>query len=81
MSKTTLAPVGENRSAKATGMVNARQCSAPVAFGAESIGTKDIVRQRGLILEQTQLMRELRLLQEHIAQLESEITLLPHSSP
>ena len=42
-------------------------------LATESIGTKDIVRQRGLILEQTQLTRELRLLQEHIAQLESEI--------
>jgi len=43
-------------------------------LATESIGTKDIVRQRGLVLEQTQLTRELRLLQEHIAQLESEIT-------
>ncbi|GHO86307.1 IS110 family transposase [Dictyobacter formicarum] len=43
-------------------------------LATESIGTKDIVRQRGLILEQTQLTRELHLLQEHIAQLEREIT-------
>lgn len=43
-------------------------------LATESIGTKDIVRQRGLVLEQMQLTRELRLLQEHIAQLESEIT-------
>lgn len=40
----------------------------------QSIGTKDVVRQRGLVLEQAQLIRELRLLQEHIAQLENEIT-------
>jgi transposase len=39
----------------------------------DSIGTKDLTRQRGLVLEQTQLIKELRLLQEHIAQLESEI--------
>jgi transposase len=43
-------------------------------LATESIGTKDIIRQRGLVLEQTQLTRELRLLQEHVAQLESEIT-------
>jgi transposase len=43
-------------------------------LAAESIGTKDIVRQRGLVLEQAQLMQELRLLQEHIDQLENEIT-------
>lgn len=43
-------------------------------LAAESIGTKDLIRQRGLILEQTQLTHELRLLQEHIAQLENEIT-------
>ena len=39
-----------------------------------SIGTKDVLRQRGLLIEQAQLIRELRLLQEHIAQLEKEIT-------
>jgi hypothetical protein len=37
-------------------------------LAAQSIGTKDLLRQRGLLLEQTQLIRELRLLQEHIAQ-------------
>lgn len=42
-------------------------------LAARSIGTKDLLRQRGLLLEQTQLIRELRLLQEHIAQLEKEI--------
>ena len=39
-----------------------------------SIGTKDVLRQRGLLIEQSQLIRELRLLQEHVAQLEKEIT-------
>jgi transposase len=39
----------------------------------ETIGTKDIIRQRGLVLEQTQLIRELRVLQEHIQQLDTEI--------
>ena len=35
---------------------------------SQSIGVKDLVRQRGLTPEQGQLIRELRLLQEHIAQ-------------
>jgi hypothetical protein len=39
----------------------------------ETIGTKDLTRQRGLVLEQTQLIRELRMLQEHIQQLDTEI--------
>ncbi len=39
----------------------------------ETIGTKDIIRQRGLVLEQTQLIHELRMLQEHIQQLDTEI--------
>jgi Transposase IS116/IS110/IS902 family len=43
-------------------------------LAAQSIGTKDLVRQRGLILEQGQLIRELRLLQEHIQQLDTEIS-------
>jgi hypothetical protein len=38
-----------------------------------SIGTKDVVRQRSLILEQSQLIKELRLLQEHMQQLDTEI--------
>jgi transposase len=43
-------------------------------LAAQSIGTKDLVRQRGLVLEQGQLIRELRLLQEHIQQLDTEIS-------
>jgi transposase len=42
-------------------------------LATQSIGTKDLTRQRGLILEQGQLIKELQLLQEHIAQLENEI--------
>jgi transposase len=45
-------------------------------LAAQSIGTRDLLRQRGLVLEQTQLIRELRLLQEHIEQLEQEIKLI-----
>jgi transposase len=42
-------------------------------LAAQSIGTKDLHRQRGLLIEQAQLIKELRLLREHVAQLESEI--------
>jgi transposase len=45
-------------------------------LAAQSIGTKDLTRQRGLVLEQTQLIQELRLLQEHIEQLEDEIKVI-----
>src|SRR5258706_2553151 len=40
---------------------------------ATSIGTHDLGRQRGLVLEQRQLIRELRLLIEHVAELDAEI--------
>jgi transposase len=43
-------------------------------LAAHSIGTRATGRQRGLILEQTQLIHELRLLQTHIAELETEIS-------
>jgi transposase len=39
----------------------------------QSIGVKELVRQRGLVLEQRQLVRELQLWQEHIHELETEI--------
>jgi transposase len=40
----------------------------------QSIGTKEPGRLRGLLFEQKQLVKELRLLQEHIEQLDAEIT-------
>jgi transposase len=40
----------------------------------ETIGTKDIHRQRGLMVEQALLMKELRLLQEHLEVLHAEIS-------
>jgi transposase len=40
---------------------------------ATSIGTHDLGRQRGLVLEQRQLIRELRLLIEHVAELDAEL--------
>jgi transposase len=42
-------------------------------LASQSIGSKDLLRQRGLVLEQTQLIRELKLIREHIEQLEHEI--------
>jgi len=42
-------------------------------LAGQSIGCKDVDRQRGLILEQTQLIKELQLMQEHIATLDAEI--------
>ena len=46
----------------------------------QSIGVKDLGRQRGLILEQGQLIAELRLLREHVEQLETEIvSIVEHS--
>src|SRR5262249_41188183 len=42
-------------------------------LAAQSIGTKDLARQRSLVLEQSQLIRELGLLREPAEQLETEI--------
>lgn len=42
-------------------------------LAAQSIGIKDVARLRSLVLEQSQLMKELRLLREHVEQLEGEI--------
>jgi transposase len=42
-------------------------------LAGQSIGIKNVVRQRTLILEQKQLINELRLIQEHAAELEAEI--------
>jgi hypothetical protein len=49
-------------------------------LAASCIGTKDVLRQRGLLIEQSQLIRELRLLQEHICQLEKEIVAIVEQS-
>jgi transposase len=43
-------------------------------LASQSIGIKETSRQRGLVLEQSQLIHELRMLQEHIEQLDIEIT-------
>jgi transposase len=42
-------------------------------LATETIGTRDIARQRSLVLEQSQLIKELKLLQEHLQQLDAEI--------
>ena len=40
-------------------------------LAAQSIGTKDPARVRGLVIEQKQLIRELDLIGQHLAQLEA----------
>lgn len=49
-------------------------------LAAQSIGTKDPARVRGLVVEQKQLIRELNLIAEHLAQLEAEIAQVVESS-
>jgi len=49
-------------------------------LAASSIGTKEPGRLRGLTLEQSLLIKELRLIQEHLERLENEIGLLVEQS-
>lgn len=49
-------------------------------LAAQSIGVTDAARQRSLVFEQTQLIRELRLIREHLDQLDGEIAqIVAHS--
>jgi transposase len=49
-------------------------------LAAQSIGTKDPARLRGLTFEQEQLIAELELIQQHLEQLEAELThIVEHS--
>ncbi len=48
-------------------------------LAAQSIGTKNPARIRGLVVEQQQLIRELHVIEEHLAQLETEIALVVES--
>lgn len=49
-------------------------------LAARSIGTKDVARQRGLLLEQDLLIKELRLIQDHMERLDMEIAqIVEHS--
>jgi transposase len=50
-------------------------------LAGQSIGIKDLVRQRGLVLEQRQLIRELLMLQTHIHELAAEILAVIAHSP
>lgn len=49
-------------------------------LAAQSIGTKEPARVRGLVFEQKQLIAELKLLGEHLEQLETEIIQVVESS-
>ncbi len=69
-----VAPFGELREARG------RTCSVSDAklielqrLAAQSIGTKEPARVRGLVVEQKQLISELDLLAEHITELDTEI--------
>jgi transposase len=46
----------------------------------ETIGTKDVDRQRGLLVEQALLIKELRLVQEHLELLQTEISAIVTTS-
>jgi transposase len=49
-------------------------------LAAQSIGTKDVARQRALVLEQGLLIKELRLIQEHSERLDLEVAqIVEHS--
>lgn len=56
----------------ARSLSDAKLMELPV-LAAQSIGIKDVARLRGLVLEQNQLIKELRLLREHVEQLDCEI--------
>jgi transposase len=62
------------RAARVSRHPSDRQLERLRELARDSIGTKDPGRQRGLVFEQAQLIRELRLLEEHLRQLEDEIT-------
>src|SRR5260370_33527287 len=49
-------------------------------LATDTIETKDVIRQRGLELEQNQLIRELRMIHEQIQQLDTEIGKLINQS-
>ena len=49
-------------------------------LAVQSIGTKDVARVRGLTFEQKQLIKELQLIQEHLEELETEMTQVVENS-
>lgn len=49
-------------------------------LAAQSIGTKNLARQRSLLLEQSLLIKELRLIQGHMEQLDMEIAQIVEQS-
>jgi transposase len=65
---------GKNRSLTDAKLLELQQ------LAAQSIGTKDPARLRGLTFEQKQLIAELELIQQHLEQLEAELTqIVEHS--
>jgi transposase len=68
------APLDELCQCRAHNRPTVEQLSKLQELAATSIGTKDKGRLAGLILEQSQLIKELRLLEEHIEELDIKIT-------
>lgn len=69
-----IATFGELREARGrTCSVSDAKLVALQHLAAQSIGTKDPARVRGLVLEQKQLMSELELIAEHITELDTEL--------
>lgn len=66
-SLTTLSEVKVRRRTSDASLVQVQQ------LAAQSIGTKAVARQRSLVLEQSLLIKELRLIQEHLKQLDEEV--------
>jgi transposase len=67
------APLESLEALRSTGHPLVKQLVQLQGLALETIGVKDRYRQQTLVLEQEQLIRELHLLQEHIARLDQEI--------
>lgn len=67
------APLARLTALRSTGHPLVEQLVRLQQLARETIGIRDPVRLRGLVLEQDQLIRELRLLQAHITQLDREV--------
>jgi transposase len=74
------APWGELRKVRRRNHPSEAQFLQIQQLAAQSIGTKNAARQHSLMLEQALLIQELRLLQNHLEQLEEEISQIVEKS-
>lgn len=58
---------------RSTGHPSLEQLAQLQALAQQTIGVRDPARARGLVLEQAQLIAELRLVQTHLAELDEEV--------